>query len=122
MFEIEKPEDARPLAIKTLNAACCCDDCFKNATAYVNMVKKFKVPFAVALAVAAFLMLYPMLMRELNFVLLTLGWVLMGATMTAFPFMMAQTMEAVGIKQGMKTGRIVGLVILLSTPVLMFIM
>jgi len=122
MQEIEDEKTAEKLLINAYDAACCCEECFDNALGYVALVKKFKVAFAAGLAAAAGLMLIPIFVTDLNLVLLALGWLTLGGTMVALPFATQQTIETVGIKKGTKTCRVIGIILILSTPIWMILM
>lgn len=118
-FEYD-PDDMR-FVIETYSGECCGEECYAMATEYIKESVKFKPVFLVGIVGATLLLITPLVLEQMNFLLLFLGWVLLGIVFVAFPALPAQAIEVMGIKKGVKLSKRIGLIILFSTPIWFFV-
>jgi len=122
MAEIADEEAAfENFFVEEYEEACCGEGCYQNALKYVEFLKRYKLHFVLGLAAASFFLVYPMFLRQINWMLLGLGWLMLGAVLTGLPFVTKLTIESMGIKKGAKFGRLLGMIILFATPIWFFI-
>jgi hypothetical protein len=108
------------MTIGAHKGSCCSDDCFERAAGYRLFVRRFKILFAAGLGLSALLIFVSIfwfsMAETIGVALFTIGWMLLGVVTFMFPFVYPQTIEMMGIKKGMRMSRLVGIIVILATP------
>lgn len=101
---------------------CCNDDCAKKVLAFYHFFEQKKILFYIGITLVMILLFVgPIVifkMKLLGNILLGLSLFLMGLTFLLFPFATPQTFQMLGIKKTIWLVRIIGICIIVLSPLI----
>ena len=104
---------------------CCCDDCDEKTLAFYQFVDRTKPLFIIGIVfslLAIFAAVFVLTAKNLwlGGILLGSGFALLGLTVIIFPFGTPQTFELFGIRKTLWIVRIMGVIVILLSPLMAF--
>ena len=118
--EIETPQ---PMTIEYETLICCSNECSNKTLAFYQFVKRTKLFFGLGLFIAFALLLGSSFLliltnKQIGVTSFCFGYALIGLTVCVFPFATPQTVQMLGIRKVELLARIIGIIIIATTPIL----
>ena len=97
----------------------CGDECSAKTISFIQFAERTKVFFVIGIVVSivmTFGTIFAVFSELVGLVLLCAGWSLLGLTICVFPLATPQTFQLLGIKKTVKLTRVIGVLIIATTP------
>ena len=116
-----KTDAMKTITVKKETLSCCDDECSARTLAFIGFTERAKVFFITGLVVSTVMILsltFSVMFSALTGIILFCGgWALLGLTICIFPFATPQTFQWLGIRKTVILTRLVGILIIVTTPI-----
>ena len=116
-----------PVTIEGMTCVCCSSECAEKTADFARFAKKNTVRFLIGVLVCPLVLMlgsiFPLSLgySTIGSMLFCAGWAAVGVTMIVFPFATPQTSQLMGIRKSTVLVRVIGIALLIMTPLFWFL-